>query len=181
MLGRAIRREVIRSICVVPLLPDIGMRASAQSQIQKVRSEHERSLSASEVAAVLTEDLAQRQYFVTAALTKDVFASNAVFRDPTNVTQGVEQYLKALDVLFDPTSSSVQLVRGVDVVDEETLEADVVLSGKLKFPWKPTISPTNVHVVYKLDAQTGLVVEQNETWDKSATIALLESFFPSFR
>ena len=48
--------------------------------------------------AVLKDDLAVRQYFVTGDITQAVFADDCRFKDPTNDIVGLARYVKVCQV-----------------------------------------------------------------------------------
>ncbi|EFJ42095.1 hypothetical protein VOLCADRAFT_97844 [Volvox carteri f. nagariensis] len=127
---------------------------------------------------ILRHDLAEGQYFVTGKLTREIFADDCRFVDPTNDVTGLSKYLTALGVLFDPQYSKVELL-DIRVVGPRQVEADWRLGGYLVFPWRPLVQPFTGHTVYTLN-ESGLVSEQRQTWSISAATALLESFTPSW-
>jgi hypothetical protein len=135
-------------------------------------------LSADEVAAILKEDLVTGQYFVTGNLTREVFDDNCRFKDPTNDVRGLSRYLTALGLLFDPKDSFVRLT-SISVTSPTTVETDGTLEGYLRFPWHPRVDPYEFHTVYTLDKETGLIVDQSQTWSISGARAIAETFTPT--
>ncbi len=128
---------------------------------------------------ILAADLRDRQYFVTGQLTSAIFLDTCRFVDPTNNIVGLSRYIKALDVLFDPAKSRVELL-DIQVTGPRTIEAEWTLGGELKFPWKPKVATFVGRCVYKIDEETGLIREQAQTWSKPAWEALQESFTPGW-
>ncbi|KAG2428543.1 hypothetical protein HYH02_014347 [Chlamydomonas schloesseri] len=145
--------------------------------VKRVGGDKRTGLTAEEVADVLRRDLEVGQYFVTGDLTRQVFADDCRFVDPTNDVTGLSKYLTALKVLFDPAYSKVQLL-SISATGPRTVEADWRLGGYLVFPWNPRVEPFVGHTVYTLDPD-GLIVEQRQAWEKSAAEALRESFTPT--
>ncbi|KAG2427637.1 hypothetical protein HXX76_012288 [Chlamydomonas incerta] len=145
--------------------------------VKRVGGDKRTGLTAEEVADVLRRDLEVGQYFVTGDLTREVFADDCRFVDPTNDVTGLSKYLTALKVLFDPTYSKVQLL-SISATGPRTVEADWRLGGYLVFPWNPRVEPFKGHTAYTLSDE-GLIVEQRQTWEKSAAEALRESFTPT--
>jgi hypothetical protein len=143
-------------------------------------------LSLEDLARRLTRDLTQGatggqgSYILSGDLSDDIFRDDCVFTDPTNRVRSLAQYKKALQILFDPELSVVQLVGPLRVNATERTIAGVFRSrGVLKLPWKPFISAYEAEIVYKIDTD-GLVYAQEQHWSKSSAEALRETFSPSF-
>eukprot|EP00963_Diacronema_lutheri_P006173 scaffold524_cov357-Pavlova_lutheri.AAC.14 len=153
-------------------------KAKAESA-EKRTGDKRRGISPKEVRDTLEKDIATRQYFVTGKLTKEIFEDDCRFVDPTNDVVGLNRYLSALEILFDPANSSVRLL-DIQLVDQNTIEADYEARGVLQLPWRPVVRPYRGHIVYKLNGD-GLVQKQEQTWDISAFEALLETFTPGSR
>ena len=114
---------------------------------------------------------------MTGRLTREVFAEDCRFRDPTNDVRGLSRYLAAVQLLFDPASSRVELLSAAASGPRE-VTATWTLGGFLKLPWHPYVPPFTGTAVYTLDA-AGLVVMQDETWSVSPLEALRETFTPT--
>lgn len=119
------------------------------------------------------------QYFVTGQLTRAIFLDDCRFVDPTNDIVGLNRYIKALDLLFDPALSKVELLN-IQVTSPSTIEAEWTLGGQLKLPWRPKVTTFTGRCVYTLDETTGLIREQAQTWSKPAFVALRETFTPGW-
>jgi len=131
-----------------------------------------------DIAKQLEVDLREGQYFVTGKLTRELFADDCRFVDPTNDVVGLSRYLTALDLLFDNDTSSVELF-DVRVTSPTTIEADWSLQGYLRFPWKPRVEPYDGHTTYVLNPENGLIQTQTQTWSISGAKAIAESFTPT--
>ncbi|KAG2486833.1 hypothetical protein HYH03_014516 [Edaphochlamys debaryana] len=173
------------AITVASQLADLAVTPGAQAlplgplgPVKRVGGEKRTGLTSDEVAEVLRRDLAVGQYFVTGDLTREVFADDCRFVDPTNDVTGLSKYLTALGVLFDPAFSKVELI-SISATGPRRVEADWRLGGYLVFPWNPRVEPFVGHTVYTL-GDDGLIKEQLQTWDKPAATALQESFTPTF-
>ncbi|GLI71493.1 hypothetical protein VaNZ11_016708 [Volvox africanus] len=179
------RRTVLRRFVTIGLFaflegppsPAIALPLGPLGPVRRVGGDKQTGLSVEEVAEVLRRDLARGQYFVTGNLTREVFADDCRFIDPTNDVTGLSKYLTALKVLFDPQFSKVELL-DIRVAGPRTVEADWRLGGYLAFPWNPRVEPFTGHTVYTLN-DDGLVSEQRQTWSISAATALIESFTPT--
>jgi hypothetical protein len=146
--------------------------------VKSVGAAKRANLGASAIAAILRDDLVNGQYFVTGNLTREIFDDKCRFKDPTNDVVGLSRYLTALGLLFDPKDSRVELV-DIKVTSPLTVEADGTLEGYLKFPWHPRVDKYAFHTVYGLDADSGLIVSQSQTWSISGAEALKETFTPN--
>jgi hypothetical protein len=145
-------------------------------------------LSLHDLAARLQHDLLlgatsnqpNQGYILTGDLSTDLFRDDCDFIDPTNRVQSLSQYQQALRILFDPTTSYISLVTPL-TVDEPTRTITGVYRsrGYLKLPWYPSVTSYESTIQYSID-ENGLVQEQLQSWTKSATQALQESFTPSF-
>lgn len=186
VLGSSGRRQLLASaaslgFCTflqLPSGPASAVPLGPLGPVQRVGGDKRTGLSAEEVAEVLRRDLAVGQYFVTGDLTREIFADDCRFVDPTNDVTGLSKYLTALGVLFDPAFSKVELL-SIRVTGPRTVEADWRLGGYLVFPWNPRVEPFEGHTVYTLNGD-GLVSEQRQTWSISGATALIESFTPTF-
>lgn len=155
----------------------IYLRGSASERRERRLGQGKKlDLDAAQIAAILKDDIAIREYFITGNLTEAIFAEECRFSDPTNTVTGLNRYLNALDILFDPNESSVRLI-DISVLDSNHIQAKWILGGLLKLPWKPLIKPYEGTCVYTLD-EDGLIVAQDQTWSISAGEALKETFTP---
>lgn len=144
-----------------------------------------RGLSLEDLAQRLAHDLTegstgQGGYFVTGDLSSNLFRDDAVFSDPTNRVNSLKQYQTALRILFDPQTSVVELLTPQLQIDHDarTLTGQLRSRGYLQLPWKPYVTAYETTIVYTID-DDGLVARQDQTWSKSATQALQESFNPT--
>ena len=154
------------------------------------------SLTPEEIAQRLTNDLIDGAtnkggYFLTGDLSRDLFRDDCVFEDPTNRVDSLNQYQKALTLLFDPKTSSVELLDdGLKVVRERCLNSDdrciTTIRGRLRSrgylkvaPWRPYVKAYETTIVWTLDPKTGLIAHQDQTWSKGASEALQETFTPT--
>ncbi len=153
------------------------------------------NLSPDEIAQRLTKDLSEGAtgkggYFLTGDLSRDLFRDDCVFEDPTNRVTSLSQYQNALKLLFDPESSTVELLGdGLKVVRErcDDHEGVTTIRGRLRSrgylkvaPWRPYVKAYETTIVYTLDPSTNLIARQDQTWTKGASEALKETFTPSW-
>ena len=141
-------------------------------------------LSLSNIASRLTRDLTagatgQGGYFLTGDLSTDIFQDACEFVDPTNRVSSLSRYQKALQILFDPSKSIVQLVTPLTINQEQrTISGRLRSRGYLKLPWRPYVKAYETDIVYSVD-ESGLICQQAQTWTKSASQALQETFTPN--
>jgi hypothetical protein len=122
-------------------------------------------------------------YIITGDLDFDIFQDNCSFVDPTNSVDSLQQYQKALTILFDPDTSTLDVIEPLRLVETgETIQITgrYRSRGTIKLPWKPVVKSFESDITYTINPSTGLIQEQRQRWSKSATQALTESFTPSF-
>lgn len=143
------------------------------------------NLTLQELASRLADELTvghtgQGGYFISGDLDESIFRDDCLFVDPTNRVTSLSQYRNALRILFDPAKSRVELVKPIQVKEEEhTIEATIRSRGFLQLPWRPYITAYESSIVYTVD-ENGLISEQSQTWSKAASKALRESFTPGW-
>ena len=141
-------------------------------------------MSLTELAARLSNalvdgDAGKGGYFLSGDLPTDIFRDDCLFVDPTNQVGSLSQYQNALRILFDPTESTIEIVKPLQVDEESRIIAGTIRSrGVLQFPWRPRVKAYESNIVWKVDEE-GLISEQLQTWSKSASEALRESFTPN--
>ena len=159
---------LVRRAAAFPLAP-LGDKESLEGK--------QRGLRVEDVRSVLEGGLKNGQYFVNSkGMPVEVFDDDCRFVDPTNDVVGLSRYLKALDLLFDSDTSSVELL-DIQVKGPKIIEAEYRLQGRIRFPWKPCVQPYTGKVVYELN-DSNLIVRQSQTWSITAAQALKETFTP---
>jgi hypothetical protein len=99
--------------------------------------------------------------------------------DPTNQVSSLSQYQNALRVLFDPSQSTVEIISPLQVDESaRTISGTIRSRGVLQFPWHPRVKAYESSILYRV-GEDGLIYEQSQTWSKSASEALRESFTPT--
>lgn len=124
------------------------------------------------------QDFVQNQYYITGNLSKDIYAPDCLFIDPTTRVKGVKQYSNAVASLFEPAKSKADLI-SLGVENERTLKLRWRLEGALKVPGSPRIKPYTGTTLYRMNS-AGLIQEHLEEWDISALDAFVSCLFPSF-
>ena len=171
------RRAFLLSCVVVPAFSTVRS-VQAASPVGASTAGKRTGLSDEQVMDVLGRSLREGKYFVNSAgMAVDVFRDDCSFVDPTNATVGLQKYLTALDLLFDPEHSNVKLL-DIRVAGPRSILATWTLGGYLRFPWHPFVPDFDGTATYTLDAD-GLVARQEETWSISPLEALRETFTPT--
>ena len=70
-------------------------------------------------------------------------------------------------------------MRSVEVTSPTTIESVGTLEGYLRFPWHPKVDKYTYFMTHRVDPDTGLIVEQSQTWDISGAKAIAETFTPT--
>lgn len=135
----------------------------------------QRGLPAKEVAERLQKTLVEGKYILTGRLDPTIFSDSCRFVDPNNAVDGVYKYRQALEFLFDPAESSLDVTQVRAGDSGSTIEAFYVASGVLKLPWRPRIEPWAGHITYTLDAD-GLIASQVDAWNITRFDALRQTF-----
>ena len=127
---------------------------------------------------IVRQDFVQNQYYITGTLSKDIYAPDCLFIDPTTRVKGVKQYSSAVASLFERSKSKADLI-SLGIENERTLKLRWRLEGALKIPGSPKIKPYTGTTLYKVN-NAGLIQEHLEEWDISALDAFVSCLFPSF-
>lgn len=142
------------------------------------------NLTLQELAGRLEHDLVlgsinEGGYFLTGDLSKDIFRDDCIFIDPTNEVSSLSRYQTALRILFEPKTSTVEIVEPLSVdEDARTISGRIRSRGFLQLPWHPYVTAYESKLVYSVD-DDGLVSRQDQKWSKSAEEALRQSFTPT--
>jgi hypothetical protein len=132
------------------------------------------------MATILDYELIQSEWFVTGKVNPIYFANNFQFQDPDVKLNGVEEYARGVNKLFDQTCSRAEIIK----TDVNTEKNDVMaitvqwrLSGKVKIGIGLTIKPYIVYTDFLLDDK-GLIVFQEDRFDIPQWDILVSALFP---
>ncbi|GBG77154.1 hypothetical protein CBR_g23481 [Chara braunii] len=131
-----------------------------------------------EIKSIIEHDMKEGRYLLTGDLTKDIYADDCRFEDPTNVIVGVDRYAETVKQQFDPAESIFEF-KSIAVSGANTIDASWVLGGVMQLPWRPRMSPVNGVIRYTIN-NDGLVAVHTETWNASRLKVLQEMLTPSF-
>ncbi|KXZ49046.1 hypothetical protein GPECTOR_23g132 [Gonium pectorale] len=140
-------------------------------------ADSEADTPASRAVEAIRRDFVEKQYYVTGVLSRELFAPECVFIDPTVQVTGVEPYVKALQTLFDPSTSRADLI-SLQMTGPNTVALRWRLEGSLKLGGLK-IKPYTGTTLYTL-SDDGRVVRHEETWDISTVDAFVSTFLPGF-
>eukprot|EP00245_Coleochaete_scutata_P003909 TRINITY_DN15961_c0_g1_i1.p1 TRINITY_DN15961_c0_g1~~TRINITY_DN15961_c0_g1_i1.p1 ORF type:complete len:252 (+),score=43.32 TRINITY_DN15961_c0_g1_i1:27-782(+) len=155
-----------------------GGQVSQQSLAGEEGEVKRKNVPIEEIKGIIAGDIAERQYFITGKLTTAIFSENCRFKDPTNDTTGLRKYLDVVNILFDPATSSHELI-SIEVNSPNTILAKWRLGGYLQFPWRPRVVPFEGSTLYTVGDE-GLIVSHEEKWGISPITALIEAVTPSW-
>eukprot|EP00747_Dinoflagellata_sp_TGD_P178611 gnl/TRDRNA2_/TRDRNA2_27849_c0_seq1.p1 gnl/TRDRNA2_/TRDRNA2_27849_c0~~gnl/TRDRNA2_/TRDRNA2_27849_c0_seq1.p1 ORF type:complete len:497 (-),score=46.70 gnl/TRDRNA2_/TRDRNA2_27849_c0_seq1:226-1716(-) len=159
-----------------PLFPN------PQARLPISKTKH---LALNEIAALIHKDWTGngqgRGYYVTGALTKEIYDEECIFDgpDPDMPVKGLRKYLLAASHLFDSRKSRADLTRPIEYDTESgTVTAYWRLQGVINLPWHPQVKPWTGSTTYHVDPESGLISSHREEWDISVPDAFISTLFP---
>jgi hypothetical protein len=126
-------------------------------------------LSDDELQAIVTSDVVDRQFLVTANLTRFIYQPTATFTDETN-TFGMEQWISGTRKLFVGDKSNVRLIGDVKVTPQAVefcFDEDLMFN----IPFRPVVFLSG-KVVLTRDESSGFVTAYREYWDQDIATVL---------
>jgi hypothetical protein len=126
-------------------------------------------LSDDELQAIVTSDVTDRQFLVTANLTRFIYQPTATFTDETN-TFGMEQWIAGTRKLFVGDKSHVRLIGDVKVTPQAVefrFDEDLMFN----IPFRPVVFLSG-KVVLTRDESSGFVTAYREYWDQDIATVL---------
>jgi hypothetical protein len=131
------------------------------------------------MASILDYELSQSEWFVTGKVNPIYFADNFQFQDPDVKLNGIEDYARGVNQLFDQTCSRAEIIQTfVNTEKENMITCQWRLSGKVKIGIGLTIKPYIVNTDFILDDTTGLIVFQEDRFDIPQWDILISALFP---
>lgn len=130
------------------------------------------------LAAILDYELYQKEWFVTGNVNPVYFSNDFLFQDPDVTLNGIEQYAKGVNTLFDQDTARAEIIQ--TTVNPE-LGPNVItctwrLSGNVNIGPGFTIKP---YIVFSdFTVQDGLIVRQEDRFDLPQWDILLSFLFP---
>lgn len=142
-------------------------------------SKLQQKLDLDKLACVLDSELYHSEWFVTGKVNPIYFSESFVFQDPDVKLQGIEAYARGVNKLFDQECSRAEIIS--TVVNPEmpnTITCTWRLSGKADIGPGLVIKPYIVYSDFTVDADSGLIVFQEDRFALPSWDILLSSLFP---
>ena len=136
-------------------------------------------ISDAELKRIIASDVAEKQFLVSADLTREVYDEAANFIDEID-TYPMQKWIVGTKRLFVAEKSQVNLVGDVDVSKDRVefrFDEDLMFRIPLLYP---VVSLTG-RVVLDRDPTTGLITKYQEFWDQSVSDVLKTAKFNSSR
>ena len=131
------------------------------------------------LAKVLDYELFNKEWFVTGNVNPIYFSDDFEFQDPDVKLSGIESYARGVNKLFDQETSRAEIISVVVNEDvEDTITVTWRLSGKVNIGPGLTIKPYICYTDFKVDAESGLVVFQEDKFDSPQWDILVSALFP---
>lgn len=141
------------------------------------------AISPQDVFEGVQGDFTDRCYLWTGEVSTEIYAEHCTFTDPTLSFQGLQTFQRNLASL-KPVLDRILSFKAVDLLDCQLLEDEQAvvarwrMTGQFRFPWTPVLDLTG-RTRFSYDPAIGnLVVQYHETWDVSASDALLQLLKP---
>lgn len=136
-------------------------------------------ISDAELKRIIASDVVEKQFLVSADLTREVYDESANFIDEID-TYPMQKWIVGTKRLFVAEKSQVNLVGDVDVSKDRVefrFDEDLMFRIPLLYP---VVSLTG-RVVLDRDPTTGLITKYQEFWDQSVSDVLKTAKFNSSR
>lgn len=134
--------------------------------------------SIQQLADILDYELSESEWFVTGKVNPIYFSDNFQFQDPDVSLNGIEQYARGVNKLFDQETSRAQIISTV-VSADNMITCTWRLSGKVKIGPGLTIKPYIVYTDFTVNTDDdGLIVFQEDRFDIPQWDILLSALFP---
>jgi hypothetical protein len=165
------RQTLMQLVGVMSLVRGEVARAEAKSKPLTPKME---GISDQELSQIVRADVVERQFLVSADITRAIYDETATFTDEID-TYTMDKWVKGTKLLFVAEGSHVDLVGDVEVSPTEVLFR---FSEKLMFriPFTPVVDLTG-KVVLKRDPSTGLITSYREFWDQDIVTVLKSAQF----
>mmetsp|Transcript_29097 Transcript_29097/g.84564 ORF Transcript_29097/g.84564 Transcript_29097/m.84564 type:complete len:218 (+) Transcript_29097:66-719(+) len=121
-------------------------------------------ISNEDLKRIITKDVVDNQFLVSADITREVYDESANFIDEID-TYPMQKWIVGTKRLFVAEKSRVSLVGDVDV-KKDKIEFRFDEDLMFRIPLRPVVSLTG-RVVLDRDPETGLITKYQEFWDQS--------------
>jgi hypothetical protein len=164
------RSSFLQSLCVSSILAGVGCAPAASQGMEATMAPSKKErISEEELKRIVTADVVERAFLVSADLTRDIYEENASFTDEID-TYSISQWISGTKKLFVPEGSRVTLVGDVQVTPEAVqFQFDEELMFRI--PFRPVVSLSG-YVVLTRNPVTGLISSYTEHWDQDVLSVL---------
>ena len=121
-------------------------------------------ISDEQLKRIITKDVVDNQFLVSADITREVYDESANFIDEID-TYPMQKWIVGTKRLFVAEKSRVSLVGDVNV-SKDKVEFRFSEDLMFRIPLRPVVSLTG-RVVLDRDPETGLITKYQEFWDQS--------------
>lgn len=149
--------------------------SSAKADTDTTTNEKMTNLSNDELAKIVTRDISDNQFLVSADITRAIYDERATFTDEID-TYTMDKWVVGTKRLFVAEKSRVSLVGDVQVsMEKAEFRFDEDLMFRIPFLY-PVVSLTG-KVVLERDVKTGLIKSYQEFWDQDVATVLKSAKF----
>jgi hypothetical protein len=164
------RTSFLQSLCLSGVLAAVGgTPAAAQGTEPAIFPPKKERISEEELKRIVTADVVERAFLVSADLTRDIYEENASFTDEID-TYSISQWISGTKKLFVSEGSRVTLVGDVQVTPE-TVQFQFDEELMFRIPFRPVVSLSG-YVVLTRNPVTGLISSYTEHWDQDVLSVL---------
>jgi hypothetical protein len=164
------RSSFLESLCVSSILAGVGYAPAASQGMEATMAPSKKErISEEELKRIVTADVVERAFLVSADLTRDIYEDNASFTDEID-TYSISQWISGTKKLFVPEGSRVTLVGDVKVTPE-TVQFQFDEELMFRIPFRPVVSLSG-YVVLTRNPVTGLISSYTEHWDQDVLSVL---------
>ena len=151
------RRLFLAGAAAVPIAAHGPPASALGSAADKKRT----GLSPTDIAAVVTSDVEERKFMVTADFDRTVYSEKCTFTDETNSFE-INKFVSGTEKLFVGSASSLRLTSPV-VATADAIDFTFAEELVFNIPLKPIVSLTGrMHMTRDSD---GLIDSYREYWD----------------
>jgi len=131
-------------------------------------------------AAVLDAELIQREWFVTGNVNPTYYADSFRFEDPDVTLEGIENYARGVNKLFDQATSRAEIISTLrnPELGPTWITCTWRLSGYANIGPGIAIKPYIVYTDLRIDPESGLIDFQKDRFDIPSWDILLSAVFP---
>jgi len=157
--------------CITPAVTGGPLPALADNDVIKPKLYN---ISDEKLKNIITADIAERSFLVSADLTREAYDEKSLFTDEID-SYPIDKWIKGTKKLFVAEKSRVDLVGDVKVSPEKVefrFDEDLMF----RIPFRPVVSLSG-RVVLDRDPETGLITAYREFWDQDVGTVLRSAKF----